>query len=111
MSIFLELNSWGPHSFSRRKKNCRRRFTLPIKSRPRKFRGRAGTAKQMYKKSVLQVQNWFFAYLTIAFLTFSLPSPSSLLKLPFRLYRCKITEVAKYGEKMTLGKCGKCVDR
>ena len=76
---FPRVEFLGTALIFKEEKNCRRRFTLPIKSRLRKFSGRTGTAKQMYKKSVLQVQNCFFAYLTIAFLTFSLPSPSSLL--------------------------------
>ena len=44
---------------------------------------RAVTAKRNVPKSMLHVQSiFFFVIKPVAFLTFSLPSPSSLLKLP-----------------------------
>ena len=61
---FPRVEFLGTALIFKEEKNCRRRFTLPIKSRLRKFSGRAGTAKQMYKKSVLQVQNCMFLCLS-----------------------------------------------
>lgn len=47
---FPRVEFLGTALIFKEEKNCRRRFKLPIKSRLRKFSGRAGTAKQMYKK-------------------------------------------------------------
>ena len=72
--ISLELISWGAHSSVEREKVIRRRlFTSSIKLAIRHF--------QMYKKAWCTCKVVVLRNKLIAFLTSSLPSPSSLLKL------------------------------
>ena len=83
--ISLELISWGPDSSLERERKIRRRlFTFSINREIRHF--------HVYCtfKVVLLIK-------PIVFLPFSLPSPSSLLKLP--IIYCATTNSTESGEK------------
>ena len=94
--MFLELYSKGLHQ--------------TFKKRKRKLSCNVYDGKEMYKKSVMHVQSCCFANLNLLlfFLPFSLPSPSSLLKLP---YRPKVTIIpCKQGAKKVVSDSPGLVD-
>ena len=86
--IFQEFISWGPHSSLGRQRKIRHRlFTSSIKRAIRHFHVLVVQWRQRnVQKSVMHVQSCCFLNKPIAFLTFSLASPSSLLKLPIKIF-------------------------
>ena len=82
---FLELNSTGQYQSSgKQKESCCVVFPSSTKREIRHFHvAPATTAKKCIQKSVMHVQSCCFANINLLlFFLFSLPSPSSLLKLP-----------------------------
>ena len=75
--------SWGPHSSFERERQIRcRLLTSSIKREIRDFHAVVVQWRQRnVQKSVLHVESCCFANQTYAFLTFSLPTTPSLLKL------------------------------
>ena len=92
--LSLELISWGPYSSLERERKIRRClpvvFTSSIKREIRYFQELVVQRRQwnVQKKVWRTCKIFVLLYKAIVFLTFSLPSPTSLVKLPIglRLY-------------------------
>ena len=90
--IFLELNSKTASKFRKRKRKSLSCYHVLDKAWNLALsRSPAATAKKCTKKRDARAKLLFYQSKLIAFLPFSLPSPSSLLKLPKYFIRRKLT--------------------
>ena len=94
--VLFEPNSYEPYSSSEReRKFCRRLFTSSIKSEIRHFPSwLCSGCKEMYKKAWCTCRVVVFTIQPIAFLSFSLSSPSWHLKVPTQWFSSSSSEQA-----------------